>query len=370
MDISGLTALITRLLPYLYALIGFCLLIVVHELGHFFFCKLFNVYTPSFSIGFGPVLVQKKIGTTMFKLSALPFGGYVEIAGNAEVGQGEQGFSSYEGSGSFKSKKYWKKLLIMLGGILFNLILAYILMATLLLIGSPKPAIFINSVTANSPGAKANLAAGDKLLSWNNANLTENPTLLGEEIKKLQNRETCSVTLCIERDKQQITKTISIDEAGESNSAPSIGIGFEPRPSTTIEKYSLLDAVKLSIVRTNSFIAATAASIIRIFTQGSLKGAGGPIMILAESSKQARQSFAWLLQFLAIISINLAIINLLPLPIFDGGQIAFLSVEEIIGKEMPFKIKYAIHAASWLMILLLLFIFSYNDIKSLIATRL
>ena len=104
-------------------LLGLGFLIGLHELGHFLFCKLFRVSTPSFSIGFGPRIFSKKIGETTFSLSAIPVGGYVEIAGMAEVAQGEQKEASRKDEYSFASKPYYQKVLIMSGGILFNTLL-------------------------------------------------------------------------------------------------------------------------------------------------------------------------------------------------------------------------------------------------------
>jgi len=105
-----------KMLPLLWAFLGIGVLITIHECGHFVFCKLFGVHTPTFSIGFGPEIFRKKIGTTNFRLAAIPLGGYVEIAGHAEVGQGDQEFASVVGPESFESKSYWQKILVMSGG--------------------------------------------------------------------------------------------------------------------------------------------------------------------------------------------------------------------------------------------------------------
>ena len=96
----------TKLIPFIYALIGLGLLIAIHEFGHYVFCKIFKIHTPTFSIGMGPTLFQRKIGTTLFKLAAIPLGGYVEIAGMAEVGQGEQEHANDSGPQSFCNKSY------------------------------------------------------------------------------------------------------------------------------------------------------------------------------------------------------------------------------------------------------------------------
>ena len=115
---------VMKLLPLAYALIGFGLLITVHECGHFFFCKLFGIRTPTFSIGMGPTLYQRNIGQTNFRLALVPIGGYVEIAGMAEVGQGEQAHAEDAGPDSFSSKPFWQRFLVLIGGILFNSLFA------------------------------------------------------------------------------------------------------------------------------------------------------------------------------------------------------------------------------------------------------
>src|SRR5688572_16061618 len=113
-----LKAFLIYLLFGLAALLGISFIIALHEMGHFLFCKLFKVSTPSFSIGFGPRLISKKVGTTDFIISAIPLGGYVEIAGNAEVGQGNQQEAARLDEYSFSVKPWYQKFLIMIGGIL------------------------------------------------------------------------------------------------------------------------------------------------------------------------------------------------------------------------------------------------------------
>ena len=133
-----LSALITSLPFFIAGGLGFGFLVGFHELGHFLFCKLFGVKTPSFSIGFGPQLLKKKIGDTVFTLSAIPFGGYVEIAGSEEPGQGEQKESKSLAPDSFAVKPYYQKMLIIAGGILFNLIFAYAAVILVMAIGAPE----------------------------------------------------------------------------------------------------------------------------------------------------------------------------------------------------------------------------------------
>src|SRR3990170_5451868 len=149
--------------------IGF--LIGLHEFGHFLFCKIFYVKTPSFSIGLGPRLIEKKIGDTVFTLSAIPFGGYVEIAGTSEVGQGEQKEAKSRDQYSFAVKPYWQKMLILAGGIIFNTIFAYATFIILCSLGVPKTPLFyplnakevIQQVIPGSPAASHDFQPGDKI---------------------------------------------------------------------------------------------------------------------------------------------------------------------------------------------------------------
>ena len=166
----------------LLGLIGINFLVGFHELGHFLFCKLFNIRTPTFSIGFGPIFASKKIGDTTFALSAIPLGGYVEIAGAAEVGQGEQKDAHARDKGSFAIKPYCQKLLVLFGGILFNFIFAYSALIFLFLVGLPKTEFLyprnakpiIHEIKEDSAAQRAGFAIGDRIISINGQNIGEN----------------------------------------------------------------------------------------------------------------------------------------------------------------------------------------------------
>jgi regulator of sigma E protease len=152
-----------KLLPLLYAVIGFGALIAIHECGHFLFCKLFGIHTPTFSIGFGPELYRKQIGKTNFRLAAIPLGGYVEIAGLAEVGQGEQEHAHITGEESFDSKPWWQKFFVLSGGILCNLLFAYIVFSILFMVGSPRQqqAVMVAGIVKESAAELSGLKPGD-----------------------------------------------------------------------------------------------------------------------------------------------------------------------------------------------------------------
>jgi len=246
-----------KLLISAAGIIGLGFLIGLHELGHFLFCKLFKVSTPTFSIGFGPKLLSKKIGDTEFSLSAIPLGGYVEIAGMAEVGQGDQKEAHRRDQYSFASKPYWQKLLIMSGGILFNTLFTYLAFIFLFAFGLPKTEFLyplnakpvIEKIAEDSPATKAGLQDGDRVIKINNIDIGNDIELL---IKEIQDNPDKTVNLIIERDGQQQTVPITLEKqkiAGKE--IGSLGVTFA---ISELPPVPFITAIKKGITLTNRFI--------------------------------------------------------------------------------------------------------------------
>lgn len=346
-------------------ILGIGLLIGFHELGHFIFAKIFRVSTPSFSIGMGPKIFKKKIGETTFSLSALPLGGYVEIAGMAEVGQGEQKESKRTDEYSFASKPYWQKLLILSGGIIFNIILAYAILFILFMTGIPKtPILFpeeitpiVGTVNPGSAAEKYNLKVNDKIISVDN-HLIPNALEFNKTIKSTEHK---AINLVVERDNQFISLPLIIDASGI------VGVSFKS-PSTVeyFKPHSLIESVSKAFKATNIIFLQTIMAFKSIFTRKSVSGLGGPIAVISETIKGAKQGMKIFLLLLALISINLAVLNLIPLPILDGGQIAFTTIESLMGRPVPDQIKIVIHYICWIGILLLALYLSFEDIRKIL----
>jgi regulator of sigma E protease len=177
----------TKLLPLFYALVGFGLLITIHEVGHFLFCKLFKIHTPTFSIGMGTTLYQRQLGKTNFRLALIPIGGYVEIAGMAEVGQGEQAHAEASGPGSFRSKPYWQRFLVLIGGILFNLIFAYGVFSSLYVVGMPirkEVKLVVSKARVENTTVEDRLQVGDVLVGVNDTMLSASPKVMFKQIQE------------------------------------------------------------------------------------------------------------------------------------------------------------------------------------------
>lgn len=362
-----------KLIPLALSILGFGILIVVHELGHLLFCKIFNIYVPSFSIGFGPKIFEKKIGETTYRLAQIPFGGYVEIAGQEEIGQGDQLHAQDVSERSYASKYYWQKFLLWMGGIIFNLIFAYIIFTGLFLCsGNTNGQITIGAVGKDSPAALAGLRAGDRILGITSHNLEqtaqENPELaqrlLLETIRQNPNK---TIYITIQRDKEALTLPVLLGSRGNDENAVGIlGASFPP----IIRRLPFSAAVKAGIHTTNEWIALIATSLKNFFTQKNLAGAGGPVMIFAEGFKTAQHGVVPLLIFLAIMSINLALFNLLPLGITDGGQLLFATLEFIIRRPLPGKIRTAINILSLGLLIVLAAYLTYKDIITIFGNSL
>ena len=350
-------------------LMGIGFLIGFHELGHFIFCKLFKIRTPSFSIGMGPRILTKKIGETEFSLSAIPLGGYVEIAGSAEVGQGDQADAHADDEHSFSAKPYYQKLLVMLGGILFNLSFAYAALSLLFMIGMPKlgliyPALAsreVSNVAKESP-ASSLLKNHDVITSVNGIEHRSGKTIL-DAVKASPLK---TITLDFLRDGKPLKGTVTLGtkeiKTGK-NKTEEIGfLGVE----LSIPRYGFIGALKQGFKTTNTIIAEVTKAFKGMFTRNGFNQLGGPIAVISDTIKGASRGFKIFLFLLAFISINLAVLNLIPLPIFDGGQLLFYTIEAIIRRPLPNKIREWIHIVTWVGVLALALYLSFKDVMRMI----
>jgi regulator of sigma E protease len=346
-------------------IIGIGFLIGFHELGHFLFAKLFRIHTPSFSIGFGPRLFSKKIGGTEFKISAIPLGGYVEISGLAEPGQGKQEHAHRADTGSFKNKPYYQKLLVMFGGILFNFLFAYMALILVFMTGAPKTRLLgtlnvkpvISAIPEISPAKFAGLEVGDTIIAVNGQSIETNVAKLNELLKQFPNE---MVTLTISRNNQEQeiqTGVSSLEFMGEKIGL--LAVDFE---SYAMSSQSIINSFYYGITTTNKFIVDTFKGFKYLISSRDTRSFSGPIAIIAIMAQGAGQGIKILLILLALISVNLAILNLIPLPILDGGQIVFTTIEAIIGRDLPIKVREYIAIVSWIFILILILYLSAQDI--------
>ena len=350
------------------ALAGFNFIIAIHEFGHFCFARLFNIAVPTFSIGMGPVLFRKKIGSTDFCLSLIPAGGYVEIAGLAETGgQGEQALANDTSANSFKVKPYWQKALVLLGGIIFNILLGFTIHTALLLKGYPKQcveSITINKVIEGSLAQQAGISPQDIITGYNGHQLKDESLTASDFANKLKADH---ISLEIIRDGKKQTIDIAHDPKSHRNQR-SIGISMNPteRPECR-SGLNLQDAIIEGAKTTYATAVHILQALKNIFANKDLTGAGGPIMMIVQSFKAANIGFGVLLTLIASISIGLAMTNLLPLGVLDGGQLFFETLQAIFRRRLPESLKTTTDLASAVFLICLMLYLSYRDILALIA---
>jgi regulator of sigma E protease len=344
-------------------LAGIAFLIAFHELGHFLACKIFNIRTPSFSVGFGPKLFSKKIGDTLFSLSAIPLGGYVEIAGIEELGQGEQKHGRDKSDNSFAKKRYYQKAIVLLGGIIFNMFFAYVAISLLYFFGIPKTPstypddskVIIDTVNENSPAAKAALKTGESILKINNTPVANSLKKTLEAIKENAHKK---AQITVEKDNQ--TRIVDVDLCD------SLGVTFKEDDKIVFEKsFGLIESFKKGLTMTWDITSRMIKSLIEMIKQRDKKSLGGPLMVITQLITKAQKGFSIYILLLALISINLAVLNLLPLPILDGGQLVKVTIEALIRRPLPEKMIYYIDYACWISMILLMAYISFFDMKKM-----
>jgi regulator of sigma E protease len=350
--------IISKLAAIIASILGISFIVVFHEFGHYIFCKIFNVYTPTFSIGIGKILYSKKIGDTNFCISAGPIGGYVEVAS-------EEGIN---GSLGFNQISYWKKVLIMLGGIFFNFLLTYFILVTLLCTKMPENATgyyepcttTISSLPENSINSDS-LQKNDILVSINHEEIHNNLSLARKIIAQNYQKET-HIPAQVIRNEETVDITLALQGLKASPSiSGQLNVSFEHKPSL-----SLKDSLKVAYFSVIFYTKAIADGLKKIFHTKTTQGFVGPLMAVAASSKSAEKGLNSLLFFLAIISINLGFMNLLPLPIFDGGQFVIFTIETIMRRQLSERIRHWIGVSSWVLAIGLLIVFTIKDVIHLV----
>lgn len=333
------------------AVFVFGMLVLVHEFGHFITAKMTGMRVDEFAIGFGPKLISKKRGETVYSLRAIPLGGFNDIAGMDPDNNtaGERGFCS---------KPVISRMIVILAGATFNFLLPIVLFFGIYAtIGAAKPATepILGDVIANMPAEKAGLKVGDKILSVNGENVF---TWLEftEELKKVHAND--DILLTFERN--GVENEVKIDPTfNEEENRVIIGV----HNSIVYEHKTIPESFTLAIEHTKEITIFMLDSIAKLFREPEqTENLAGPIGIVQMSGQVAERGFVPLLNFAALLSINLGIVNLLPVPVLDGGHFVNLFIEAVRGKPLGSKaVAYTQRVGIALLLMLMLFA-TKNDI--------
>jgi regulator of sigma E protease len=347
------------MLSILSAIVVLGILIFVHELGHFIFAKLFGVGVEKFSLGFGPKLVGRKIGETEYQVSAFPLGGYVKMVGEGDDAE----LSDEEKARSFAEKPPFRRIAIVVAGPMFNLLFAMLIYITIFMIGVPVPTAKIGDVLKDKPAAHAGLKPNDVVIAINGkqVNQWEDFALVVAESKggpvDLQVRRGAEVIPIHVVPESHTVKNLF----GESVTSPVIGVTSSGETFT--ERLGPIDAIFKGSVQTWFYIKLTLLSLVKIIERVvSFDTLGGPIMIAVLSGQQAAAGAVNFFAFMALLSINLGVLNLLPIPVLDGGHLFFYLYELIFKKPFSMKTREIAQQVGLALLVSLMFFATYNDI--------
>jgi len=345
----------------LVALLVLSVLIFFHELGHFTAARFFGVQVDVFSIGFGKKLFSRTIGKTEWSISAIPLGGYVKMKGQDDS---DPTNVSYDDD-SYNTKKPWQRIIILLAGPFANFLMAFFLYLAISYMGVPKLLTYVDKVTKDAPAYQAGLQKEDKILQINGHNIK-----YWEEVGKMINASQGEITMIIERNKQLMTLQLKpkvIDDQnifGEKITRRIIGI--TPLPKQTTVHYGFTDGFTYAWDETIKASTLIFQSVQKLITGVvSTDKLGGIITIVDVTAEASSAGILALFFFTALISVNLGVLNLLPIPALDGGHIMFNLYEMLRGKAPSDSAMYYITLVGWAMLLSLMMLGLYNDVNRL-----
>lgn len=345
-------------------------LIFFHELGHFLAAKSFKVGVKTFSLGFGPRLLGFRKGATEYQLAAFPLGGFVSMVGEADPADIPEPFSEKD---SFALRPAWQRLAIIAAGPLFNLVLAWFLYWGIFYVYGQEYLIpEVGSVSAESPAMRAGLKPGDVILAVNGVPVTR----WEEVVESVMASRGSPMRLRLSRNGSEIELSATPNSFerqtlfGETKKSWAIGI----IPSGAREKtrFGFIEAAGQGAEHVVFITQLIGQSIVKMFERVvPLESMGGPIRIAKEIHQQASSgSMAGVVVLAAFISLNLGLLNLLPIPVLDGGHIMFLLFEMVRGKPASEKVQEITSRIGVALLLGLMVFVTYNDISKWIQGEL
>ena len=348
------------------------LIIAIHEFGHLVAAKMFGVYVSEYAIGMGPTLFSKQYGETKYSLRAFPLGGFCAIAGDSEGGpESEVDISNIPPERTLTGISPLKRIVVMLAGVFMNCVLAWVIFAMIILSNgyyatSSKPVIL--AVQENSPAMNAGIKEGDIVekvelpngLSISTDSYTELVSFLstyeGDGAWKMK----------MNRDGERIDIEVA-PEYIEAEERYMIGIGFGSA-AVDVKKVNIFNSLIFSLDYMKTMLKIMISSLVSIFVgKIGVDNLSGPVGIYSTVKETATLGFSYYIQLIAVVSLNIGLMNLIPLPVFDGGRVVLTTIEMIIGRPINKKFEAVIMSISLAIMLFLIIFVTYNDIGKIIG---
>jgi regulator of sigma E protease len=339
----------------LLTLLGISLLIILHEAGHYLVARACGMRVSRFSLGFGPALLRRQVGETIWQVAAVPLGGYVLIEGMGPAEGEEEAAAADTDPRSYKNKPAWQRAAVIFAGPLTNwLITAVLLMGLAMTTGFARydeTQPVLGEIMADGPAAQAGLQAGDRVQRIGGVEVADWSTL----VREIRAHPNTPLAIAFERDGAPMHRTVT------PKLAAGVGV-MEVMPSAHLEQFSPGAAVVAGIEGAWHLTCEQARMLLGMFTGkagGQLSGLPG---IVKAVSKQAEQSLARLFDSLAYLSIGLCLLNLLPVPALDGSRLLFLGVEMVRRRPVDERIEGLIHTAGFVLLLGVMVFVSVRDL--------
>ncbi len=361
-------------------LVVLLVLIIVHEFGHFIVAKRAGIRVDEFGIGFPPKLFGKRYGETEYTLNALPFGGFVRIFGeNPDT-------DSLEGPDSARAMVHKPKLIqaaVLFAGVFFNILLAWLLFSVTLFMGTlavddgsnsaylSDTRLAVTTVLPNSPADGTALSPGDTILSLSVGDTQIEPQTPEEVSAFISEYRSSEITIVTERAGGEISTVVTPQQGiiTENPEAPAIGIGMGVVGTLSLPIHL---AVWEGLVQTINVLYQVAIGLSTFLFDALLLNAdlstiAGPVGIVSLVGSASALGIIALMNFTAFISLNLAVINLIPFPALDGGRLLFLAIEAVKGSPITPQVANAFNLVGFALLILLMLVVTYNDILRLIG---
>ena len=319
---------------------GLVLLVLVHELGHFAAAKFFGMYVMEFGIGFPPRFFSRMRGETRYSVNLVPLGGFVKLHGELD-GTHKR---------SFMREKPWKRAIVLVAGVVMNFVAGSLLFSTVLWMGVP-PAIFISDVIAGSPADRAGLQQGDSIVGWTD------PNAFMAFVKKHRGE---SIAFSVMRAGHE-QKVSVIPRVRFPRGEGALGVGLVGGGSARV---GLWDGLYGGFIAACGTAWSVIIGLIGLFYEP--QAIVGPIGIFRVAAGVGAIGFAYVIQLLGVISLNLAVLNLLPIPALDGGRLLFLIIEKIRRKQFSPKVEMRANGISFAFLILLVVLVTAKDIVGLL----
>lgn len=330
----------------IYAILIFCVLIFVHEFGHFIAAKACGVKVNEFSIGMGPAFFKKQKGETLYSLRIFPIGGFCAMEGEDEDSNDER---------TFNRKPAWQRAVVLAAGAFMNLLTAVILMI-IIAFWSGQATTVVDEVLDDSPAYEAGLQSGDEIVAVNDSRINDWNDILAA----IGGSKADSVELTVERNGRNISVTSAIEydeEAGRSK------VGIKP-----VVRHNIIESIGTGIKNTGNMTVMMYDIIKELITGGvSAKELSGPVGIVYAVNDTAKAGIIYVVYLSALLSLNLAIMNMLPFPALDGGRLLFLLIRKITGKRVTDEMEGKIHFIGIVLLMALMVYVTWNDIVKFIV---